>query len=76
MYILSGWISVVGMLDTGIGETGVNTFMSAMNIPTINKNTLKRSERIVGSMVDQLAEQSCVAAIENEKTLTLENDLK
>ena len=63
---------ITGMLDAGLGETKVNTLLSALNISTVTDSSLKRYERAVGSAVEKLAQQSCVEAIEQEKKLTLE----
>ena len=61
------------MLDSGMGPTKVNSFIPALNIPTISKTSLKRYERCVGVAVEELAHESCANAIKEEKMLTLES---
>ena len=61
------------MLDAGIGETKLNTLMSAINVPTISQTSLKRYERFVGTAIQELADISCKNAIDTEKKLTLEH---
>ena len=58
------------MYDSGMGERGVNTFLSAFNIPTVGSTSLKRYETEVGPAILHLAEQSCSDSIELEKKLT------
>lgn len=60
------------MLDTGIGETGVNTFLSALNVPTVHPTSLKRWERHVGLQLEKLADELCSEAIVEEKKLTMD----
>ncbi|KAJ8670722.1 hypothetical protein QAD02_001981 [Eretmocerus hayati] len=62
----------VGMLDAGIGETKVNTVMSAINIPTVSATAMKRYERRVGQALETLALSSCEEALIEEKALTIE----
>ncbi|KAJ8678038.1 hypothetical protein QAD02_013825 [Eretmocerus hayati] len=60
-----------GMIDAGIGVTHVNTLLSALNTPTINHNTLKRYERIIGPAIEAVAKKSCIESIRSEKELTV-----
>ncbi|KAJ8668561.1 hypothetical protein QAD02_010224 [Eretmocerus hayati] len=60
-----------GILDTGIGETKVNTLLSVVNSPTIHHSTLKRLERVVGPPIENVAQASCVYAIEKEKMMSI-----
>ncbi|KAJ8671439.1 hypothetical protein QAD02_002698 [Eretmocerus hayati] len=60
-----------GMIDAGIGVTHVNTLLSALNSPTINHNTLKRYERIIGPAIEAVAKKSCIESIRLEKELTV-----
>ncbi|XP_058810185.1 uncharacterized protein LOC131675276 [Phymastichus coffea] len=64
----------MGMLDSGEGESGVNTMLSALNVPPVNKNSLKRYERVVGPAIDKVANESCIKAIQEEKRLTLQHE--
>ncbi|KAJ8685754.1 hypothetical protein QAD02_021547 [Eretmocerus hayati] len=58
------------MLYAGKGETDTNTLLSGMNIPPVHSTTLRRYERLVGSKMEELAQQSCREAIGKEKDLT------
>lgn len=60
------------MLDAGAGEREINTILSALNTQTVAPATLKRHERVVGEVTEELAKKSCEDAIEEEKKLTLE----
>ncbi|KAJ8676959.1 hypothetical protein QAD02_012746 [Eretmocerus hayati] len=63
----------IGMLDAGIGETKINTVMSAVNIPTVSTSSMKRYERHVGQAIETLAKASCEEAIKMEKMLTIQD---
>lgn len=60
------------MLDSGSGETKINTILSAANIPTVQASSLKSWERYVGQAIKELADETCCEAIAEEKQLTLE----
>lgn len=65
------------MLDAGLGETKLNTFLSGQNIPPVDHKSLKRWERCVGYAIEGLADESCKEAILQEKELTISTmDLK
>ncbi|KAJ8678292.1 hypothetical protein QAD02_014079 [Eretmocerus hayati] len=63
---------VNGVIDAGIGETKLNTLLSALKAPTVHNTTFKRIERVVGPVIEEVSQESCVKAIETEKLLTLE----
>ena len=62
----------VGMIDAGIGESHVNTFLSAMDVPSYSPQLMKKHERIVGPVIEEVAEESCIQSIRLEKEKTLE----
>ena len=62
-----------GFLDAGMGATGVNTLLLALNIPSISNSSLKRYERPVGVVIEELAERTCADAIVKEKLLILKS---
>ncbi|XP_058796021.1 uncharacterized protein LOC131666934 [Phymastichus coffea] len=62
----------ISTIDAGLGETKLNTFISGLNIPAINASSLKKWERYVGTGIEKLAQTTCIAAIKEEKRLTLE----
>ncbi|KAJ8665596.1 hypothetical protein QAD02_007258 [Eretmocerus hayati] len=60
-----------GVLDAGIGETKENTLLSVINSPTIHHSTLNKHERVVGPVIERVANASCVEAMQEEKLLTV-----
>ncbi|CAB0044998.1 unnamed protein product, partial [Trichogramma brassicae] len=62
-----------GMLHSGFGPTQMNKFFSVLQLPNINEKVLKSHERIVGPIVELVAEESCLKAADLERTLTIEN---
>lgn len=62
------------MLDAG--ATKVYTYLSALNCHTLEVKSLKRSERYVGKNIESLANDSCVAAIEDEKVAIIAHENK
>lgn len=63
------------MLDAGIGVSKFNTFLSELNMPTLHASLVKRHECVVGKTLKALADESCAQAIEEEKALTVQEDL-
>ncbi|XP_066583761.1 uncharacterized protein [Prorops nasuta] len=63
----------IGMLDAGIGEIKINTLLSALNVQSVTDKSLKRYERCVGPVIEEVANNSCVDAIEAEKYLTFQH---
>ena len=51
---------------TGIGETAVNRFFAAWNLPSVDPKILKKRERKVGSAFEAVAESTCQEAKEKE----------
>ncbi|XP_078329120.1 uncharacterized protein LOC111135496 isoform X1 [Crassostrea virginica] len=62
------------ILYTGIGETAVNRFFAALNLPSVDANTLKKREREVGSAFEAVAESTCQEAIEKEINCTKDQE--
>ncbi|KAH0546691.1 hypothetical protein KQX54_013714 [Cotesia glomerata] len=62
------------ILDGGIGETQLNTILSALNLPTVNHNLIKRYERLVGPAVEVVAKENCHEALKVERELTILNE--
>lgn len=62
------------MLDSGSGETQINTILSELNLPVVSPTTLKCHERIVGCQMEKLAKQSCDTAVKIELELTSEKN--
>lgn len=57
-------------MDAGMGQTHINKFLAAMNMPTLGWRSYKKHEAEVGKVAEQLA---CEAAIILEKELTVKN---
>ncbi|KAK0159463.1 hypothetical protein PV327_011116, partial [Microctonus hyperodae] len=64
----------LAILDGGIGETQLNTILSALNVPTINHNSIKRYERLVGPAIETVVKDSCHEALKVERELTILNE--
>ncbi|XP_034934688.1 uncharacterized protein [Chelonus insularis] len=61
----------MAMLDAGIGVTHLNGILSAANVPSINPVTVSQHEKIVGPVINTLAEETYIQAIRKEKELTI-----
>lgn len=59
------------MVDSGTGESQLNTLLSALGIPSLDFKLLKRYERIVGKAIEQCALESCKKSIEEERMATI-----
>ena len=64
------------MLHTGLGETGVNNFLSSLNLHCISKNTLKRREAEAGGAIEDLAEKSMNNALQSELEATIRLEIQ
>lgn len=49
---------IAGMIDAGLGETQVNSFYTAQDVPHIHTGLLKKYERTVGREIEVLAKES------------------
>ncbi|XP_046555393.1 uncharacterized protein LOC124264681 [Haliotis rubra] len=47
------------MLHSGLGQTCVSNWLAAMNIPPLSDRTLKRREREMGPLIEEVARNSC-----------------
>ena len=56
----------LGAIDNGIGYSHVNSFLTTLNIPTMNKRAYKRREREIGVAIEDVAANSCAMVLENE----------
>jgi malic enzyme len=54
------------MINAGIGEQQMNNILAFMNLPTVNKGTLKTREREIGQSIETVAVQSCSRAVKEE----------
>ncbi|CAC5383515.1 unnamed protein product [Mytilus coruscus] len=66
---------VLGMLDCGLGYTQVNTLLSIMDLPTIDKKNLGFEEE-VGDTLKKYAQETCNDACKVEKAIEDQKDQK
>ena len=52
------------MLHAGIGVTHVNALLTSRNLPAVGQNTLKATEREVGSAIEAVARNSCLEGLQ------------
>ena len=72
MYIFFNFcVHSLGMIDAGIGESQINTVLSSLNVPAVTAPLLKRHERIVGTAIEAVAQESCLESIRLENEITL-----
>ncbi|KAL7293956.1 hypothetical protein TKK_0012536 [Trichogramma kaykai] len=65
--------AALGMLHSGFGPTQLNKLFSIMDLPNIDASILKNHERIVGPVVELVAQESCYNAAKVERSSTIEN---
>ena len=51
-------VNISAMINAGMGERQVNTFLTSLNIPPITHKTLKSGERKVGKAFEASADES------------------
>ena len=60
------------MLHAGIGETHLNNFLTALDVPPICHKTLKKMERRFGVALETTAKRSCLRNLQKECELSHE----
>jgi len=63
----------IGVLNSGCGNSHLNTILAAMNIPPMYNNSYKVHEREVGDAMEKLAFDSCEKATILERELSIQN---
>lgn len=58
-------------MDTGIAPDQLNKFLSSVDVPPVQRNTLDRAKERIAPAVVQTAKDSCEAAIAEERRLTI-----
>ena len=58
------------MLNSGMGETHVTSFLATMEIQGMSPNAFKKQERELSEHIEEVAKQSCLKIIELEKQLS------
>nr|XP_006819930.1 PREDICTED: uncharacterized protein LOC102802238 [Saccoglossus kowalevskii] len=66
---------IVGIIHTGIGERQFNLLLSVLNIPGIHHKSLKEREREAGTVLCNIAQESCKKIIEEETLKTKKRNL-
>lgn len=56
-----------------MGNTHLNKVLSALNIPHFNWKTFKTHEKEIGTVVEEMAHESCARAAAEERDLTIQN---
>ena len=54
------------MVDAGLSDSQVGSFMTALNIPTMHHRNLKARERETGLAFEAVTSESCAKATEAE----------
>lgn len=64
---------ISGSIHAGVGNTALNKILSCADIPQIHSRHYKRYEKIIGTVIEEEAKNSCKRAAEEEKRLVIEN---
>ncbi|XP_077991796.1 uncharacterized protein LOC144446003 [Glandiceps talaboti] len=62
------------MIHAGIGERQLNSLLSSLNIPPVNHRTLKKREREIGKVIEEIAVTSTTSALIEEESATAKSD--
>lgn len=60
-------------MNSGFGATKANKFLKVIGLPGLNEKSFKVHERLVGPVIEQVAKESCIKAVLEEKELTEKN---
>ncbi|GAB1860843.1 Mutator-like transposase domain-containing protein [Camponotus japonicus] len=63
----------LGALNSGFGATKANKFLKVIGLPGLNEKPFKVHERFVGPVIEQVAKESCIKVVLEEKELTEKN---
>ena len=58
------------MLNIGIGATHVQSFLAALNVPSMHHKFIRTREKDMGKKIIEVAEESCKEALEEEKEMS------
>ncbi|XP_032684033.1 uncharacterized protein LOC116850178 [Odontomachus brunneus] len=64
--------AVIGVLNSGSGNTHLNKILAALDVPLLHPNVYKVHEKEVGRAMEELATESCKEAAILERNLTIE----
>lgn len=62
-------VSLLAMINAGVGESQISAIFAELNLPGISKTALKAREREIGPSIESVAEISCTTAIQQEMKL-------
>ncbi|XP_043285733.1 uncharacterized protein [Venturia canescens] len=65
--------AAMGALNDGMGSTHINKILASLNIPPFHLNSYKTHEIEVGTAVEEIARDSCIAATFMERELSIQN---
>ncbi|XP_057326887.1 uncharacterized protein LOC130668562 [Microplitis mediator] len=65
---------VVGVLESGGGNTHLNKILSAAEVPIMQSTIFKRHEKKVGVAIELIAQESCLENLKAEKEMTIEKE--
>jgi len=57
------------MINAGLGEYQMNSFLASVNLPTLSQRHLKKQEREVGLEIETLATKTCDEALQKGSDL-------
>ncbi|XP_062599938.1 uncharacterized protein LOC134261526 [Saccostrea cucullata] len=55
-----------GMINSGMGPSHVNSFLTACDIPPIDHKTIAKKENIIGDIIEKEAQKSCTRSLQKE----------
>ncbi|XP_043288386.1 uncharacterized protein [Venturia canescens] len=65
--------AAMGALNGGMGSTHINKILASLNTPPFHLNSYKTHEIEVGTAVEEIARDSCIAATFMERELSIQN---
>ncbi|KAK0180581.1 hypothetical protein PV327_002948 [Microctonus hyperodae] len=65
--------AAMGALNAGVGNTHINKILASLNIPPLYINCYKTHETEVGTVAEEMARESCIAATLMERELSIQN---
>ena len=56
----------LGAIDNGIGYSHINSFLTTLDIPSLNRSAYKRREQEIDQAIEDVAANSCEMMLENK----------
>ena len=70
IYVSTAILCYSDMEHAGICSTHVNNLVTTMNIPAVDPKLLRRQERVIGPVIEKVAQDSCDTATQDELSAT------